>query len=97
MISAISTAATGLHAAVDQFNAAARTIVNAGTPNTEAGQASTPAASGRPLDRPTLPDLSSDLITPLTDLKRAETSYNALLKVLTVADRLQEKTLDIVS
>ena len=109
MSSAMSIASGGLHAAVRQFEQAARDIVATGTltsdpagpegnaPSERAGPAGTAASgTGAP---PRVSGLSlgnSDFISPIIDMQQAETSYKAMIKVIQAADRLERAAIDMV-
>lgn len=107
MSSAISTVTSGLHAATQQFEQAAREIVATGTivPQNRSIPAADKTAGnpdptsfngGRPADVPLVDSRSRDFLSPLIDLKQAETSYKALIKVMQTLDRVQDATIDMV-
>lgn len=97
MTSALNIAAGGMHAATVRFEAAAHDIVRAGTTaQTEAAEPAAPAGStGAPVTVSGLPQ--GDLLGGVIDLKLAEISYKANLKVFEVAARLEDEALDILA
>lgn len=109
MSSAMSIASSGLHAAVRQFEQAARDIVATGTlsseepgpgghppPEREEGAGTAAPGTGAPPRVSGLSFGNSDFISPIIDMQQAETSYKAMIKVIQAADRLERAAIDMV-
>ncbi len=97
MSSALSIAAGGIKTASAQFTSAAREIVQAGT-NAHAATTSTAASAastGAPVSIANFP--APDLFSGIIDLKLAEISYKANIKVFEAAARLEEEALNILT
>ncbi len=97
MSSALSISAGGIRTATAQFERAARDIVHAGAAATsEASAPADPSTSGgAPLGFASLP--IPDLAEGIINLKLAEISYKANLKVFEAAARLEEEALNILT
>lgn len=98
MSTALSIAAGGIRTAGGQFETAARDIVRAGTsfqadPATATANPATSGGAPISVANYPIPDLADSLV----DMKLAEISYKANIKVFEVAARLEEAALDILS
>lgn len=98
MSTALSIAAGGIRTASGQFETAARDIVRAGTsfqadPTT--GTSDPATSGGAPISVANFP--IPDLADSLVDMKLAEISYKANIKVFEVAARLEEEALNILA
>ena len=96
MSSALSIAAGGMRTATVQFERAAREIVQAGASySTDTTTTGVPPTTGAPVTFATAP--IPDLVGGILDLKLAEISYKANIKVFEVAARLEEEALNILA
>lgn len=98
MISAISSALSGIQSATARFEKAASDVASTGAGSQSDGAVQSQGqTNGRPLDRAAPLDGGGSFAGPLIEAKLAEVSYKASIAVLSVADSLSEELLDITA